>query len=184
MEQLVIQHPILILLTWTLLNILLCCINFLYQRLYKNVIDFDVKSEARYGKKSSLMLLAWLIFGVVTLAAHRQAMLKGEETFYEYSVWAGAFFFLIIGYLLRGTLYLIQYFVYWKGLPKTTSSYKASTIVYSFEFFGYSALMFLGFLVSNNPFLLGGTIGLAFGGALYLLELTRKKGTSDKKISP
>jgi uncharacterized protein YneF (UPF0154 family) len=135
------------------------------------------------------------------LSALRQAFLQKYVTAYEYFVWVGAFFFLVIGYLLRNVLSLIGYFIRRRGMPKITSShpktsknaicdientnnegfgigsysFKHSTIAYSFEFFGYSTLMLLSFLISKNPFLLGGTIGLAFGGMLNILALTKKK---------
>jgi hypothetical protein len=55
------------------------------------------------------------------------------------------------------------------------SSTKASMILSSFEFFGYSTLTLLGFLISQNPLLLGGTIGLAFGGTLCIFQVINKK---------
>ncbi|MGA2915305.1 MAG: hypothetical protein ABSE89_04700 [Sedimentisphaerales bacterium] len=122
-----------------------------------------------------MKLSLWLAFGVGTLAALRQAMLEEKVTTNEYFVWVGAFFFIIIGYLLRDILYLEKHFVYWKQSPTTTYSFKAAAIVRSFEFFGYAALILLSFLISKNPILLGGTVGLVFGGSLYIFELINKK---------
>ncbi len=107
---------------------------------------------------------------------YMQLILQKPEKTNEYFVFAGAVFFLVIGYLLKDILSFAKYFVYWRKISKTeTYSFKASMFLYSFEFFGYSTLILLSFLISKHPLLLGGTIGLAFGGALCILELTRKK---------
>ena len=176
MEGLIIQYPVSILLVWTLLNFLHYYLTFLNIRLYKNVLDFDSKFEVKYNKKDFFRLLLWLGFGVGMLAVFRQAMLQKIVTTNKYFVWIGAFFSLVIGWLLSDFLSLAKYFVYRRETPKLTySSSKASMIVYSFEFFGYSALMLLSFFISKHPLLLGGTIGLAFGGILYLFKLSKRQ---------
>jgi hypothetical protein len=138
---------------------------------------FDCKFEIKYDKKYFLKLLLWLGFGIGFLAALRQTMLKEEITSYEYFAWVGAFFFLMIGYSLRDILSLGKYFICRKEMS-TCFSFNTTLILIAIEFFGYSTLMLLTFLTSKNPFLLGGTIGLVFGGILYILELTRKKNRS------
>lgn len=177
MEPLVIQYPTETLIIWTLLNLLHYVLNFVNGQLYKRLVG-NSKFEIKYNKKFFLKLLLWLGFGIGVLAAHRQAMLDKDITAYEYFVWVGAFFFLEIGYLLLDFLALLKYFVYQREMLKITYSFKTSTLMYSFEFFGYSVLVLLSFLVSKDSFLLGGSIGLAFGGILYILELTRKKNYS------
>jgi hypothetical protein len=172
MERLIIQYAELI---WIVLNLLHYYLRFLIARLYKNLADFDSEFEIKYDKKSFLKFLAWIGFGAVTLFAYRHAALQKVVTADEYSAWVGAFFFFVIGCLLRDILSMGNYFVYWREISKVTISFKASMILSSFEFFGYSTLMLLSFLISKNPFLLGGTIGLAFGGSWHIFELTRKK---------
>jgi hypothetical protein len=167
------------LLVWTILNLLYCCLNFLSIRLYKNLPGFDSKFETSRGKKYFLRVLLWLGFGIGFLAVLRQTMLEERITSYEYFVWVGVFFFFIIGYLLRTISSFGKYFIYRRETLRTTCFSFNTTLVFSaIEFFGYSALVLLSFLISKNPFLLGGTIGLASGGVRYLLELTRKKSRS------
>lgn len=175
MENLVIQYPMQMLLLWTLLNLLTCCLNLLTIRLYKDTANLDSRFQVKY-RKYFLKFFLWLGFGICILAGHRQAMLAKGVTAYECFVWIGAFFFLVIGYLLSNVLLLLKYFIYRREMPKSaTYSFETCMMMYSFEYLGYSALMLSGFLMTKNPFLLGGTIGLALGASLYLLELTRKK---------
>jgi hypothetical protein len=170
MEELIIQHPSLILLIWTILNLLHYCLNLLSIRLYKNLPDFDSQFETNCDKKYFLKLLLWLGFGIGVLVALRQAMLEKGVTAYQYFAWVGAFFFLIMGYLLMDILSLTGHFVFWKRVHKIAYSFKDSAMVCSFEFFAYSTLILLSFVISKNPFLLGGTIGLAFGGILCIVN--------------
>jgi hypothetical protein len=180
MEQLIIQHPVITLLVWTILNLLYFCLNFLGIWLYKNLPSFDSKFETSRGKRYFWRVLLGLGFGIVWLSASRGMMLAEKITPYEYFVWVGGFFFLIIGYLLRNILSLGKHFIYRKETSKITCfSFNTTMIFAAIEFFGYSTLMLLSFLLSKNPFLLGGTIGLAFGGVLHILELTRKKNRSN-----
>jgi len=185
MEQFIIQHPVPTLIIWTVLNLLHYYLNFLNSRLYKSLADFDPKFEIKYDQKSFWKLLLWIGFGIGMLCAYRQLILQKPEKTDEYFVFAGALFFLVIGYLLKDILSLGKYFVYCREISKITyPSFKATMILISFEFFGYSILMFLSFLISKSPFLLGGAIGLAFGGALCILELTRKKYSSKIEDDP
>jgi hypothetical protein len=132
-----------------------------------------------------LKLLGWLVFGILWLSAYRQAILqKAVTTTNEYFALVGGLFFFVIGHLLRDILSLGKYFVYRRKIKITYFSFKASTILSSFEFFGYSTLIFLGFLISNNPLLLGGTIGLAIGGLLYIFEGEKKKYYSKVEHNP
>lgn len=178
MEQLILQYPALIWITWAFLNFLHYYLNFLNSRIYKNLADFDFKFELEYNKKSFLRLLVWIGFGIAFLSAYRQAFLAKVVTTEEYFAWIGGFFFLIVGYLLRDVQFLGGYFIYRRETTKKiTYSFKTSMILASFEFFGYSAITLLCFLVSKNSFLFGGTIGLAFAGILFIFEIKRKKNS-------
>jgi hypothetical protein len=176
MENLIIQYPVRMLLVWTLLNVLACCLDVLGRRLTKDVANSDPGFQVKSYKKAFLIFLLWLGFGIGTLAANRQEMLEDDTKTYECLVYIGAFFFVVIGYLLSNIMSLLKYFVCRKEMPKpSTYSYKTCIIIRSLEFFGYSALILLSFAISENPILLGGAIGLAFTAGIYLLELTRKK---------
>ena len=175
MELLIIQRPILTLIIWTLLNLAQYCLNILNSRLYKNLVDGDFRYVKNYKKTALLRHILWIGFGILILSAYRQAFLQEAVTAYECSVWYGAFFFLVIGHLIGVVLYLGKYFVYHKENLRTTCSFSASMILQSCDLFGYSILVLLSFLITTSPFLLGGAIGLAFGGSLPLFELINKK---------
>jgi len=172
MERLLVQYAAVI---WTLLNLLYYYLNFLNIRLCKSLADFDPKFEIKCDKKSFFKFLIWIVFGIIFLSADRQAVLQKRVTTDEHLVLIGGFIFLMVGYLLKDILYLGKYFVYRREIPKTTLSFKSSAILSSFEFFGYSALMLLSFLISKHPLLLGGTIGLATGGLICICKILGKQ---------
>ncbi len=174
MERLLIQYTLLTVLMWNLLNFLHYYLSFLNSRLYKSLADFDSKFEVKYNKKYFLKLLLWLGFGTVYLLSYKQAFLQKAITANEYFAWVGGLYFCVIGYLLSDILSLGKYFVCQIKMSKISYfSFNTSMILYSFEFFGYSTLMLLSFLISKHPFLLGGTIGLAFDGILGIFQIKR-----------
>ncbi len=174
MERLIVQYAELI---WVLLNLLHYYLNFLNNRLRKSLADFDPKSGIKYNNKSFLRILLWIGFGVVFLSFYRHAVLHKAATTEEHFVVIGGFIFLVVGCLLRDILYMGGYFVCRSEMPRTTYSFsfETSAILASFEFFGYSVLMLLSYLVSKHPFLLGGAIGLATGGLICICQVKRKK---------
>lgn len=170
MKQLIIQHPVLLLIIWTALNFLYYFLNLLQWQLYKRSADFDSRYGPKSPKRRFLKLLPWIGFGIVWLSAIRQVDLKKPEGENEYFIYVGAFFFLIIGYLLIQILSLGRYFVYRREMTTKFCSPNTSRILTSLEFFGYSALILLSYLISKDPLLLGGIIGLAFGGIMCLFK--------------
>lgn len=183
MENLILLYPKLMLLTWILLNLLHRGINFLNLRLYKNLMVLDSSYITTYNRKYFLKFLLWLGFGIGMLAALRQQILNKNITGFEYFTWVGAFFFIVIGYFLNEILLLTRYFVYQKdNSTLICPSHKTALILTAIEFFGYSVLVLLGFFITKTPFLLGGTIGLAFGGFLYIFQLITFQNDKQPKI--
>jgi hypothetical protein len=167
MEHYIIQYPIPMLLGWVILNLLHYCFAYFNKRLYMKVVDIDPKYATINNLKSFLIFLVWLGLGIGILSGH--SLLIKKITDYD-CIYIGALFFLIFGYLLEDIFAVIGYFVLWKRSLKTSYSVKDFTITYFLKFSAYSLLVFLCYLISKNPFLLGGAIGIAFGGIFYLVH--------------
>ncbi|OQA03557.1 MAG: hypothetical protein BWY69_00397 [Planctomycetes bacterium ADurb.Bin401] len=169
MKQLIIKYPVLIISLWVILNIIHCCLNLINSKLYKEVAEPDVKFKIKYNIMYFLKLLLWLAFGILILITSRNTMLNKDIITREI-VWYGALFFLIIGLIIRDLKTLGEYIVYWRKMPKTFYSVRASMIVHSFEFFGYAIIMFLSCIVSQNAFLCGGALGFFGLGIVFLMD--------------
>lgn len=176
LERIIIEHPKLMVLGWLFLNVLYCCVSFLLRRLYKKKGWDDSRSVTKITKKSLLRFLVWLVFGVVVLVGCGQKYSQGKMTINAYSDYVGAFYFLIIGYLLTVVQSFIKYLFCWRKMSEMNfTSSKESSILHSIDFFGYSAFVLLCFLVSGNRFLLGGAWGLAIGAVILLVDMSDER---------
>ena len=173
MQQLIIQNQLLMLVTWTILNLTYCCLSFLNGRLFRKPTAFDNIYQIKYLKRL-LWLVLWLGFGIGMLSAARGSLMEEDITADKYFIYVGVFFFIVIGFLLTDIRILATYFVYRKQTSKMTYSFNRSMILHSFDMFGYSALILLSFLITKDSLLLGGAIGLAFNGCLYLSKLIKQ----------
>lgn len=179
MEELIYQYPCMTILIWNLLNVLHVLIYSINKQFFKRLTDsahnFEIKSW-----KTMLKFLAWLAFGTIYLWAYKNAYSTNAVSDYEYLAWVGAIYFCIIGFLIKDICFFVWYLASDKNRLKAIySSYEffnsPSMFFQSLDFFGYSILIFISFLISHHPFLLGGTFGLAFDGVLCLLRLKKSE---------
>ena len=180
MEQLALRYPGLIALIWILLNLLVYLLYLLRQRIKPNITDFSPKPESETRKRSFLRGIAWSLlwigFGTGIILSYKQAILQNVATSYEYFGWVGGFFFVEFGLLIVNLWSIGDYYICRKEMPeKMLYSTKTLTILSSIPFFAFSILIFFGFLMSKSPFLLGGSIGLAGMGVVWLERLVLKK---------
>ena len=184
MEELIVQYPKLMVLTWILLNLLCPPLYLLNLQLYKKSSTFDSNHTIKHRMKSFLKFLLWLGFWSFLLTGYSQKYFQNKISIDDYSFFVGASFFPIIAYLLINILSIGRYFVYWRCAPKIDfASKKGAYILYSLYFFEYSILIFLSFFISKNQFLLGGAFGLALCGIvmfLWSLDTKTSKKTTEE----
>ncbi len=178
MEELIVQYPKSMVLIWILLSLLNYPLYFLNLQLYKNSSDFDSKPKV----KSFFKFLLWLGFWSFLLTGYSQKYFQNKISIDDYSIFVGACFSPIIGYLLMNILSVGNYFIYKIYAPKITfTTKKHAYILSSLNFFEYATLIFLSFLITKNQFLLGGAFGLAWGGIVMFLSCLNEK--TSKKIT-
>lgn len=184
MESFIVQNPMLIHVAWVLLNLLYYCAGFYIWRLWKRYFpQADPAYDIKYDWKFFLRPLLFIGYGSLMFWGCQHVISQRESAIYTYFAVIGALFSLMIGFLLITVRSLINYAACRKEISQVTfPSFKLSCISNASEFFAFSFLMLVSFLITKNPFLLGGTVGFAFGGVYNIFEAIPKLEITKKGI--